>query len=283
MAHVYSRNRRSYSIVFRFVAVYALSSSFLIQFALYFSVIDHIKKGEYSAIVFDTAPTGHTLKLLQLPAVLEAGISKLQSWQSQLWTYYEMFNTFAAPQEGDNKPDPAKLRKKLEKKLKKYKKGIVAVGKMLKDNEHTTFIPVCIAEYLSISETQRLLQELTSYKIHKGHVVVNQLMMTGFSEDELSSKLQKEQLQKSGGFDEDMAGRLATAVELMNSRHNIQSKYLQMLRESPDAQCMDLVHMPLLGKEVTGPENLSEFSEMLVKGRDPTTRPSASAGKKEEL
>ena len=49
-------------------------------------------------------------------------------------------------QDPKKKTDPNKLRKKLEKKLKKYKKGIVAVGKMLKDNQHTTFIPVCIAE-----------------------------------------------------------------------------------------------------------------------------------------
>ena len=107
--------------------------------------------------------------------MLEAGISKLQSWQSQLWTYYEMFQGFT--QDPKKKTDPGKLKKKLEKKLRKYKKGIVEVGNMLKDMEHTTFIPVCIAEYLSISETQRLLAELEQYKIHKAHMVVNQVFL----------------------------------------------------------------------------------------------------------
>jgi arsenite-transporting ATPase len=38
------------------------------------SVIGHIEDGSYDTIVFDTAPTGHTLKLLQLPVILQAGL-----------------------------------------------------------------------------------------------------------------------------------------------------------------------------------------------------------------
>ena len=53
------------------------------------SAITHIESGRYDLIVFDTAPTGHTLKLLQLPDILQAGIEKLESWQSKIWGYWD--------------------------------------------------------------------------------------------------------------------------------------------------------------------------------------------------
>lgn len=59
-----------------------------------------------------------------------------------------------------NKIDTEKVRKKLEKKLEKYQHSIQKVATMIKDNDRTTFIAVCIAEYLSVSETKRLLSEL---------------------------------------------------------------------------------------------------------------------------
>ena len=48
------------------------------------TVLAHVESGKYKLIVFDTAPTGHTIRLLQLPSVLKVGLEKLQSWKARL-------------------------------------------------------------------------------------------------------------------------------------------------------------------------------------------------------
>jgi len=109
------------------------------------NVIGYVESGEFDTIVFDTAPTGHTLKLLQLPQILQVGLDKLNSWQSKLWTF------LGAALKGKQL---AALQKQVSARLTAYKAGIEKIGLMLKDRLRTNFVVVCIAEHLSINESR---------------------------------------------------------------------------------------------------------------------------------
>ena len=184
-------------------------------------VLKQVKSLSYEVIIFDTAPTGHTLRFLQFPNVLEQGLAKLSQLSTQMGP---MLNTLLGAARGGGGPDLDEIRAKMDG----LRETISEVNTQFKNPDMTTFVCVCIAEFLSLYETERMIQELTSYHIDTHCIVVNQLLFPTAN----------------------------NPCEQCNARRKMQRKYLEQIDELYDE--FHVVKMPLLVDEVRGREKLEK-------------------------
>jgi arsenite-transporting ATPase len=172
------------------------------EMAAFDKFIEYASHDGWQITVFDTAPTGHTLRLLQLPV----------DWSKQLdIKVYGSVDTVAAD-------DVAKQR-------------FGRVIEMMKDREQSTFAYVMYPETTPIVEAYRASEDLKIIGIQPGLVVANQVVPAE-----------------------------ACTTPFSRARGAMQQKYLAQIRERFP---VPVVEIPLLPREVTGLDLLTELGEQL--------------------
>ena len=120
------------------------------------AVIDVIEALESSAtriIVMDTAPSGHALRLLEMPAVA-------QDWTKALMSILLKYRPVAGVGE-------------FGAVLLKLSQGLGRLRALLTDRQRTSFVVVTRAAALPREETVRLIRRLRALKIHVPATIVN--------------------------------------------------------------------------------------------------------------
>lgn len=212
-------------------------------------LMKQVQNLDYDVVVFDTAPTGHTLRLLSFPTILEKALGKLMELKDR---FGGLIGQASAMFGGG---DAGQMQDMMMGRLEETRAVINKVNDAFQDPELTTFVCVCIPEFLSIFETERLVQELSKFGIDSHNIVVNQVLFPEKDAEELGDWL-----------DANKASLPKEAQEIcskMMARKKMQDKYI--------GQCFDLYGddfnvtlMPLLDYEVRGVEKLKLFSESLI-------------------
>lgn len=121
------------------------------------------REGKYSRIIVDTAPSGHTSRLLRLPEVFERIVRTLDLLGEKHRYMIAHFARRKAPLD------------KVELFLRDLTERIASVRKLLYDPKLTSFALVTIPEAMSVRETERYLALLKEQGVPVRDVIVNRV------------------------------------------------------------------------------------------------------------
>ena len=187
-------------------------------------ILEFLEDSSYDRIIFDTAPTGHTLKLLELPDLLDSWLGKMLTLRQRMSSMFSAFKGMfgaGAEQEDDS-----------WKMLQQTKDKIRAARIELSDPDTTQFVVVMIPEAMAVFETQRLLTSLNSWHIPATHIVINQLVPPN------------------------------PDCKFCSKRYEMQRTNLQDIRELYED--MDITEVPLFDGEIRGVEGLGKLGDILI-------------------
>lgn len=138
----------------------------------------------YEHVIFDTAPTGHTLRLLVLPEMMGAWTDGLLAQQRRQAKLRSVANHLGSHEQDNNKNDLANpfAAKKTDRweqavsVLEKRKQLFRQAGLLLHDRTQTAIVLVMTADVLPLAETKRAIEQLEDSKLMPAAIVINQLI-----------------------------------------------------------------------------------------------------------
>jgi len=190
-------------------------------------VVQFVQSAEYARftrIVFDTAPTGHTLRLLTLPDFVEASLGKVIRLRRKLGGAADAVRGAFGAASGQ---DAAVA------KLEALRDRVRVVKDLFRDASQTEFVIATIPTVLGVSESARLLASLRAEGVPCRALVVNQVLGDGSGEAFLRLKAKD------------------------------QASALKGLQSDPALQGLEVVQAPLLDLEVRGLPALEYFGRVV--------------------
>lgn len=123
------------------------------------------EKVEFEKIIFDTAPTGHTIRLLSLPELMGVWMDgMLERRKKTNKNYSQLLN------DGEPVEDP--IFEVLQKRRDKFAR----VRSILLDSTKTGFIFVLIPERLPILETEKAIEMMNKHDLKIQRLIVNKIL-----------------------------------------------------------------------------------------------------------
>lgn len=194
--------------------LFSLSIPGLDEVMAFKELVELMDRGEYDVHILDTAPTGHALRLLALPELLDEWIRVLARMR---YKYRYVISRLARRE----------IHEPADDFLFTMKRTVKKIQGLLRDPDRCEFVVVTIPETMAIAETRRLVEELDRLKIPVRRLVVNRVV----SSERGACAFCHEQWQEQRGLlpECERAFPQLTIFKLLERPHQV--KGLQRLRE----------------------------------------------------
>ena len=201
-------------------------------------LLEYLDDPRFERVVVDTAPTGHTLRLLQLPELMESMVGRLLTFRERMSGMLgNLPGPFGDEQAGEGIDQLEELSERIER-----------LRGALRDPARTEFRVVMVPERLSVIEAERLLRRLEEFGIPTGTVVVNRVT---------------EDLANVADVDADWFVKPdPEGCEFCARRWESQQEALSRAQEVFRGR--DIERVPLFAEEVRGPEMLRVVAACLT-------------------
>ena len=130
-------------------------------------ILELVDKGRFDVVVWDTAPAGHTLKLLDMPNMF---INHL----TQAMKVYMGFTDYIKKVQAITKRKPS--RRRIIDIITAWDALADRVVSFMEDPENTEFVLVTIPEALGVKQSERIIATFDEYGLALNHLVVNNVI-----------------------------------------------------------------------------------------------------------
>jgi len=121
-----------------------------------------VENRSYDCIIVDTAPSGHTLRLLSMPEFLRRWLDMLETLLAKHRYMKWVFSR-------------SSHRDELDAFLEEMAASAKRMEVLLQDPVHCRFVPVMLAEAMSVRETVSIVKEVDRLKLPMTDIVINRL------------------------------------------------------------------------------------------------------------
>ncbi|KAJ9540479.1 hypothetical protein OSB04_026985 [Centaurea solstitialis] len=197
------------------------------------TVLQFVESPEYSKftrIVFDTAPTGHTLRLLSLPDFMDTSIGKIMKLKSKISSATSAIKSMFG------KEQTPLVDGGTTNKLEQLREQMGKVRDLFHDSEAMEFVIVTIPTVMAVRESSRLHASLKKENVPVHRVIVNQVLPPS-----------------------------ATDCKFCSIRRKDQMRALDMIRKDPELAGLVVTEAPLFDVEIRGIPALQFMGEMVWK------------------